>query len=173
MLKIGVQHQANSYESFATRLNASIGRISDQSLYKFIDEYLHQQNVRMSLSALDRYDSPLRPWKVRKGTSDYHGRRYAEYTNAATLVPFGTQSRRIDAFVVRATRRRLFGIGLGPAELRVGYTVQAGQIPLYWAAQDRDVLGLSPKTQRGLSLLLTRYVSGAHGMLKLARQLGV
>jgi hypothetical protein len=170
VLRTGITYDPGELRALEGRINGSIRALGDRKLFDKIAVLADKENRRSALSGLDRNDAPLRRWKTRRGDSDYHGEDYASWTNSTVLVPFGTRSRRIDAFLVRADRERLLGFGVGNATIFVGFSARAGRIPAYWRAQGRDVLGLSPRTQRALSLLLRVHSSDAHGLLRRGRR---
>lgn len=166
ILQLGVSYDPGELKAFEDRINASLRALGDRKLFDQIAVFAERENRKVAFSGLDRYGRALRPWRVRKGDSDYHGEDYRNWTNGTVLIPFGTRSRRIDAFVVRYDRNRFLGFGTGKASLFVGFSLRAGAVPQWWKYQGRDVLGMPPRTQRGVSLLLKQHSSKAHGLLR-------
>lgn len=164
MLTILVQSDT---DDLAARLNASIRFYGNPQLLKTLNQWGEEANRHDALAGVDRHGKGLVPtWEARRGRSDYHGRDYAAYTNATTLIPFGRQSRRIDAHVVEVRRRTIGGIGFGAATVRAGFSPRAGLIPSHWKARGWDVLGMSPRTMEGYRRLLHSHSTAGHRLLK-------
>lgn len=166
MIRVGISHDPGELRDLERRVDASLRALGDTRLLDEVAVFLEAQNRKEALAGLDRYGQQMRPWRVRRGDSDYHGEDYRSWTNRTVLVPFGARSRRADAFLVTAERSKFLGIGYGRSKIFAGFTARAGRIPAYWRARGRDVLGMSPKTRRGLGLLLRIHSSDAHSLLR-------
>lgn len=160
-------------DDLAGRLNASMRRLGGNELARTLQQWAIESNRRDALAGIDRHGKGLTPtWKSRRGRSDYHGRDYAAFNNATTLIPFGRASRRIDAFAVEIRRRSLAGIGFGAVTVNAGFTPRAGLIPSYWRRRGWDVLGMSPRTREGYTRLIGRHARHAHSTLKRSGAVG-
>lgn len=174
MLRLGITFDPRELRDLERRISGSLQVLGDRKLLDKVAVFAEQENRRAALAGEDRFGRVMKTWRVRRGDSDYHGEDYRSWTNRTVLIPFGSRSRRIDAFVVRGNRSGQFlGVGYGKAELFVGFTSRAGLVPVWWRKHGRDVLGLNPRTQRGLSLLLRTHSSNAHSLLRRgARRVG-
>jgi hypothetical protein len=167
MIAFGVQFDRGELDAFAGRVRASIRHFGSAELARTLQEWGVESNRRDALAGLDRHGKGLVPtWKTRKGRSDYHGRNYAAFNNATTLIPFGRASRRIDAFDISIRRRSVAGIVFGGVAVSAGFSPRAGLIPSYWRRRGWDVLGMSPRTQEGYRRLLNRHATASHRLLK-------
>jgi hypothetical protein len=157
-------------DDLAARLRESIRTFGNRQFLDDLRELMERENEHHALRGLNRHGRSMSRWRTRRGTSDYHGRRYAAFTDSTTLVPYGRQSRRIAAFVADVKRKSFAGVGFGAVTATAGFTPAAGQVPSYWGRQDstRDVLGLPPRTRRAIQQLSTRHASFAHRKLKRA-----
>lgn len=169
MITLGVRVDT---DDLPARIQQSIRRFGGGELTRTLEQLAIESNRRDALAGVDRFGRPLRPWRVRRGRSDYHGRRYEGYSDNTVLVPFGRASRRIDAFAVSIRRRSVAGFGFGAITMDAGFTARAGRIPTYWRAKGRDVLGMSPRTREGFQRLLTRHATYNHSLLKRAGAVG-
>lgn len=168
VIQIGVQHDPGELRDLQSRVQESIRFLGNTAYLRDLEDLLIRENEYHALRGLNRYGRAMNPWRVRKGRSDYHGRNYRDYRNSTVLVPFGAQSRRINAFVVEIQRRSALGVGFGKVTVNAGFSPRAGLVPSYWRRRDatRDVLGMPPRTRRAVQLLSSRHASFAHQKLK-------
>lgn len=168
MIAIGVRYDPGELDAMAARLQSSIRRLGGGTFARDVEALLVEENARHALAGLNRHGRSMNPWRVRRGRSDYHDWDYRAYSHGATLVPFGPQSRRIDAFRVSVSRRSALGVGFGAVTFDAGFDALAGRLPDFWRRRDatRDVLGMPPRTRRAVGLLCTRHASYAHSLLK-------
>lgn len=122
---------------FVGPLNVQSGTIRNQLL-----PLLNDHNRELTMRGLDPEGNPLRPWKVRKGTSDYHGRKYEAWNNVGVLAPYGEESRRQDDFTFWFDRSGVRQDGGGMLVIRAGWTWKSRGLPMYWRQRGRDVIGL-------------------------------
>jgi hypothetical protein len=154
-------------DDLPARINASRRAFGSAAFARSLEQWGIEANRHDALAGVDRYGKGLVPtWKVRRGRSDYHGRDYASYSNATTLIPHGRASRRIDAFAANVRRRSVAGIGVGAITVEFGFTSRAGLIPSYWRRRGWDVLGMSPRAHEGFRRLCNQNATAAHRLLK-------
>ena len=170
MIAMGVRVDT---DDLPARVNASRRVFGNAAFARSLEQWGIEANRHDALRGLDRHGKALVPWRVRGGRrSDYHGRPYSSYTDPTTLVPFGRQSRRVDAFEVSVRRRSVAGVGFGSIAVDAGFSRRAGLIPARWRQQGRDVLGLSPRTREGYRRLCTMNATAAHRTLRRAGSVG-
>lgn len=167
MINIGVRIDT---DDLASRVDASIRTFGNRRFLADLRTLMERENEHHALRGLNRHGRAMNRWKARRGRSDFHGQRYAAYTDPTTLVPFGRRSRRIAAFRAEVVRRSVAGVGFGAVTATAGFDPRAGLVPSFWGRQDRtrDVLGMPPRTRRAVQSLCNRHASFAHSRLRRA-----